>query len=99
MDLGRDESNRLVLTYLRCVRGTSRCTAFRDDLSGNRRSYRGIARKRCTLTTAPSVWRSQIAYGQQCRTRANRPDGARSAFPGIGVVAHDFSPAAPPPAC
>lgn len=78
VDLGRDENNELVLTYLRCQKGTSKCVAFKDNLAGTRASYKNITRKRCTFTTAPSVWRSRIAYGQECRTSKNKHDASRS---------------------
>jgi len=68
VDLGRDARGRLVLTYLRC-RTHARCTAFRDDLHGHRASIRGLAPARCTLSTAPSMWRSRVAYGLGCRSR------------------------------
>ncbi|MBA2516348.1 MAG: hypothetical protein H0V22_03385 [Solirubrobacterales bacterium] len=65
IDLGRDAGNRLLLTYLRCV-GTRRCLAFRDDLKGHRTVVRSLALKRCSLTTAPSVWRTRTAFGLAC---------------------------------
>lgn len=66
IDLGRDARGRLVLTYLRC-RTFSHCTAFRDDLAGHRKPFRGLAPHRCSLTTAPAVWGRRLAYGVACR--------------------------------
>lgn len=65
IDLGRDASNRLVLTYLRCDRGSG-CVARRDDLRGHRASIRGLAPRGCGLTTAPALWRGRTAYGLSC---------------------------------
>jgi hypothetical protein len=72
IDLGRDSSGRLVLTYLRCS-SPSRCVALRDDLQGHRASFRGLTLTRCTLSTAPAVWRTRAVYGLQCRTAAKTP--------------------------
>jgi hypothetical protein len=70
LDLGLDARGRVVLTYLRC--GTpSRCTALRDDLRGHRASIRGLAPRGCSLSTAPSLWRSRVAYGLGCRGRGS----------------------------
>ena len=66
IDLGRDRRNRLVLTYLRCDAGAG-CKAYRDDLRGHRASVRGLTR-RCTLSTAPALWRERTAYGLLCST-------------------------------
>jgi hypothetical protein len=44
IDLGRDRSNRLVLTYRRCDT-PSRCVDRRDDLRGRRASFRGLSRR------------------------------------------------------
>lgn len=77
IDLGHDGEGGLVLTYLRCDKGRP-CRAMRDDLAGHRTSYRHLARKRCTITAAPALWRSRIAYGQECRTRSGRHDPERS---------------------
>jgi len=65
IDLGRDAAGRLRLTYLRCV-GTRSCLAMRDDLQGRRTVLRKLALKRCSLTTAPSVWRTRTAFGLAC---------------------------------
>jgi hypothetical protein len=77
LDLGRDAANELTLTYFRCTTG-SRCVARRDDLRGGRASLRGLVPTRCSLTTAPALWRSRVAYGLSCRTTANRSDPRRS---------------------
>jgi hypothetical protein len=66
IDLGRDANGRLVLTYLRC-RTFSHCTAFRDDLAGHRRAFKGLAPRGCALSTAPAVWGRHLAYGLGCR--------------------------------
>ena len=68
IDLGRDGRNRLRLTYLRCA-GTRGCTAISDDLQGRRTVLRGLAPSRCTLTTAPSLWRTRTAIGVACTKR------------------------------
>lgn len=62
-DLGRDASNRLVLTYLRCE---SSCVAVRDDLAGRRTTLKGFSRERCSMSTAPALWRTRAAYGLSC---------------------------------
>ncbi len=67
IDLGRDGSNRLVLTYLRCDRGKG-CVARRDDLRARRASIRGLMPRNCSLTVAPALWRTRTAYGLACRT-------------------------------
>jgi hypothetical protein len=66
IDLGRDAKGKLVLTYLRC-RTFSHCTAFRDDLAGHRRAFKGLAPHGCALSTAPAVWGKRLAYGLGCR--------------------------------
>lgn len=68
LDLGRDASNRLVLTYQRCSTA-SRCVARSDDLRGHRRSLDRLAPAGCTLSTAPAVWRSRTALGLHGRGR------------------------------
>jgi hypothetical protein len=79
IDLGHDADGNLVLTYMRCS-SNSACVARRDDLHGHRASIRGLTLSRCTLSTAPSVWRTRLAYGLSCRTAARRPtyDAKRS---------------------
>jgi hypothetical protein len=70
IDLGRGAYGRPVLTYLRC-RTFSHCTAYRDDLHGHRRAFKGLAPHGCALSTAPSLWGKHRAYGLSCR-RAGR---------------------------
>ena len=76
-DLGRDPQNRPVLTYQRCTDGSS-CKTLQDDLQGTRRSVRGLAPTRCSLSTAPALWRGTAAYGLICRTRSRAFDARRS---------------------
>jgi hypothetical protein len=78
IDLGRDRAGGPVLTYLRC-RTIDTCVARRDDLRGHRGSFKGLGLPRCTLTTAPAVWRTAVAYGLACHKRGSRTlDAARS---------------------
>jgi hypothetical protein len=78
IDLGRDRAGAPVLTYVRCSTSTS-CATRRDDLHGRRASFRGLEPARCSLTTAPALWRSAAAYGLLCRKRGTRTfDPARS---------------------
>jgi hypothetical protein len=78
IDLGRDRSGALVLTYVRCATASA-CAVRRDDLHGRRASFRGFEPTRCSLTTAPAVWRTAAAYGLLCRKRDGRTfDAARS---------------------
>ena len=69
IDLGHDADGKLRLTYLRCDTSSS-CTALWNDLDGRRASFRGLALPGCKVTTAPSQWRSRIAYGQFCAARS-----------------------------
>src|SRR3954454_3333070 len=66
IDLGHDAKGKLVLTYLRC-RTFSHCTAFHNDMAGHHRAFKGLALRRCSLTTAPAMWRARVAYGLACR--------------------------------
>jgi hypothetical protein len=66
IDLGRNAKGKLVLTYLRC-KTFSHCTAFRDDLKGHRKAFKGLAPRGCALSTAPAVWGKHLAYGLGCR--------------------------------
>jgi hypothetical protein len=66
IDLGRNAQGKLVLTYLRC-RTFSHCTAFRDDMNGHRKAFKGLAKPGCALSTAPAVWGKHLAYGLGCR--------------------------------
>jgi hypothetical protein len=78
IDLGRDRSGALVLSYVRCATASS-CAVRRDDLRGHRASFRGLEPTRCALTTAPAVWRTAVAYGLLCRKAGSRTfDAARS---------------------
>lgn len=84
IDLGRDARNRLRLTYLRCT-GTHACLAISDDLQGNRTVLRGLALTRCSLTTAPSLWRGRTAYGLACRKRSGSGRAGDPARSGLYV--------------
>jgi hypothetical protein len=79
VDLGHDARGQLVLTYMRCSSPSS-CVARRDDLNGHRAGFRGLTLARCTLSTAPALWRTRAVYGLQCRTTAKTPtfDAKRS---------------------
>jgi hypothetical protein len=83
IDLGRGANGKLVLTYLRC-RTFSHCTAFRNDLAGHRKVFKGLAPRGCALSTAPAVWGKRLAYGLGCR-KAKRSglnvDGRRLPLP------------------
>jgi hypothetical protein len=78
VDLGRDQRNRLTLTYMRCDT-VSRCVARQDDLDGTRTGFRGLTTSGCALSqaTAPALWRGTAAYGLVCR-RGGRIDTQRS---------------------
>jgi len=83
IDLGRDASGKLVLTYLRC-RTFSHCTAYRDDMKGHRKVFKGLAKPGCALSTAPSVWGKHLAYGLGCRKQGRSGvyvDGRRLPLP------------------
>jgi hypothetical protein len=78
VDLGRDGAGKLVLSYLRCP-AHGACVVRRDDLRGHRASFKGLEAPRCSLTTAPAVWRSAAAYGLLCHRRGSRVfDATRS---------------------
>src|SRR5262245_38708628 len=78
IDLGRDRNNKLVLTYVRCS-GSGACAVRRDDLHTHRASFKGLQPTRCSLTTAPALWRSATAYGLLCHKRGSRAfDASRS---------------------
>jgi hypothetical protein len=78
IDLGRDRSGALVVSYVRCLTARS-CAVRRDDLRGHRASFRGLEPARCELTTAPAIWRTAVAYGLVCRKAGSRIfDAARS---------------------
>jgi hypothetical protein len=83
IDLGHDAKGRLVLTYLRC-KTFSHCTAFRDDLNGHRKAFKGLARHGCALSTAPAMWGKRLAYGLGCRKKGRSGvyvDGRRLPLP------------------
>ena len=78
IDLGRDRAGAPVLSYVRCAAASS-CAIRRDDLHGHRASFRGLEPARCSLTTAPAVWRTTVAYALLCRKAGSRTfDAARS---------------------
>lgn len=87
IDLGRDSSGKLVLTYTRCSQ--TRCTSLRDDLRGKRTSFKHLTRKRCELERAPVVWGTRLAYSQYCRKPDKAGDNKRS---GLYVKAGASSP-------
>ncbi len=66
-----------MLTYVRCMT-FARCEFLRDDLRGHRSSFRGYLPKRCSFSTAPSIWRTRAAYGVTCLTATNTTDWERS---------------------
>lgn len=72
IDLGHNSDGKLLLTYLRCDTNTS-CKALWNDLDGRRATFRKLALPDCAVSTAPSQWRTRIAYGLQCEgSAANR---------------------------
>jgi len=81
IDLGRDRKGKLVLIYTRCRKSNEpggTCTAKRDDLHGKRASFKNLTLKRCSLSTAPAVWGTRLAYGLSCGTPNNVSDEKRS---------------------
>ena len=67
IDLGHDQDGALRLTYLRCDgNANSTCKALWNDLDGRRATFRNLAIAHCTVGTAPSWWRTRIAYGLDC---------------------------------
>jgi hypothetical protein len=72
IDLGHDSDGALRLTYLRCDT-TSSCKALWNDLDGRRATFRKLTLPKCAISTAPSWWRTRIAYGLDCKgSAANR---------------------------
>ncbi len=69
IDLGLDSAGRLQLTYMRCDAGTA-CQVLWNDLDGRRATFRNLAIPGCTVSTAPSQWRTRIAYGLFCKGSA-----------------------------
>jgi hypothetical protein len=74
IDLGHDQDGALRLTYLRCDgNANSTCKSLWNDLDGRRATFRKLTLPRCTVSTAPSWWRTRIAYGLDCTgSAANR---------------------------
>lgn len=74
IDLGHDQDGALRLTYLRCDGYANlTCKALWNDLDGRRATFRNLTIPNCTVSTAPSWWRTRIAYGLDCAgSRANR---------------------------
>jgi hypothetical protein len=67
IDLGHDQDGALRLTYLRCDGdATSSCQALWNDLDGRRATFRRLTIPGCSVGTAPSWWRTKIAYGLEC---------------------------------
>jgi hypothetical protein len=87
IDLGRDRSNRLALSYVRCSTASA-CVLRRDDLHGRRASFRGLQPTGCSLTTAPALWRSRTAYGLVCRRPGTRTFDARRSGLYVKVAGH-----------
>ena len=72
IDLGHDSDGALRLTYLRCDTASS-CKALWNDLDGRRATFRKLTLPKCAISTAPSWWRTRIAYGLDCTgSAANR---------------------------
>jgi hypothetical protein len=65
IDLGRNSDGRLLLTYMRCDAGGP-CVTLWNDLDGRRATFRKLTIPNCTVSTAPSQWRTRIAYGLHC---------------------------------
>jgi hypothetical protein len=84
LDLGRDGSGRLVLTYVRCA-GTRDCKAYSDDLAGHRVTYKRLAPAGCSVTAAPARWGSRVAYGLACTKRSGSRRVADPARTGLFV--------------
>lgn len=67
IDLGHNQDGALRLTYLRCDgNANSTCTPLWNDLDGRRATFRNLTIPNCTVSTAPSWWRTRIAYGLDC---------------------------------
>jgi hypothetical protein len=87
IDLGRDSDGDLLLTYRRCDTARS-CKVLWNDLDGRRATFRNLTLPRCTLSTVPSQWRKNVAYGLSC-ARNGTVDYARS---GLYVKAKGKAP-------
>src|SRR5918997_6031726 len=87
IDLGRAADGKLLLTYKRCDTARS-CKVLWNDLDGRRATFRNLTLPGCTLSTAPSQWRTNVAYGLFC-TRNGKADNART---GLYVKAKGKAP-------
>jgi hypothetical protein len=87
IDLGHDSDGKLLLTYKRCDTAHS-CKVLWNDLDGRRATFRNLTLPGCTLTTAPSQWRTNVAYGMFC-VRNGKADNART---GLYVKAKGKAP-------
>jgi hypothetical protein len=87
IDLGHDSDGKLLLTYQRCDTAST-CKVLWNDLDGRRATYRNLTLTGCTLSTAPSQWRTNVAYGLFC-TRNGKADNART---GLYVKAKGKAP-------
>jgi hypothetical protein len=87
IDLGHNSDGNLLLTYKRCDAGSS-CKVLWNDLDGRRATFRNLALPGCTPSTAPSQWRTNVAYGLFC-TRNGKVDNARG---GLYVKARGRAP-------
>ena len=87
IDLGHDSDGELLLTYKRCDSASS-CKVLWNDLDGRRATFRNLALPGCALSSAPSQWRTNVAYGLFC-TRNGRADNART---GLYVKARGKAP-------
>ena len=87
IDLGHDSDGKLLLTYTRCDTASS-CKVLWNDLDGRRATFRNLTLPGCTLSTAPSQWRTNVAYGMFC-TRNGKADNART---GLYVKAKGKAP-------
>lgn len=87
IDLGHDSDGRLLLTYKRCDTASS-CKVLWNDLDGRRATFRNLTLPGCTLSSAPSQWRTHVAYGLFC-TRNGKAENART---GLYVKARGRAP-------
>jgi hypothetical protein len=69
IDLGLNSDGRILLTYMRCDAGSA-CQVLWNDLDGRRATFRKLTIPNCTVSTAPSQWRTRIAYGLLCKGSA-----------------------------
>jgi len=87
IDLGHSSDGGLLLTYKRCD-STSSCKVLWNDLDGRRATFRNLTLPGCTLSSAPSQWRTNVGYGMFC-TRNGKADNART---GLYVKAQGRAP-------